>query len=86
MVNNPVSNVNLDTGQRTRLNLYTAALDANYYVSDKVSYDAALQVSDSDYLTLLSSTTLSGSLFFNYTPTGKTTAGPRRDGRLCRRG
>ena len=73
--NNPVSSVNLDTGQRTRLNLYTAALDANYYVSDKVSYDLAGQISDSDYATLLSSITVSGSAFFNYSPTAKTTLG-----------
>ena len=73
--NNPVSSVNLDTGQRTRENLYTAALDANYYVSDKVSYDLSGQFSDSDYATLLSSITLSGSGFFNYSPTGKTTLG-----------
>ena len=44
-------------------------------MSDKVSYDASVQFSDSDYETLLSSSTLSGSLFFNYSPTGKTTVG-----------
>ena len=73
--NNPVSSLNLDASQRTRLNLYSTSLDANYYVSDKVSYDAAIQFSDSDYQTLLSSSTLSGSFFFNYSPTGKTTLG-----------
>ena len=75
--NNPLSNLNLDTGQRTRLNLYSTALDANYYVSDKVSYDVSGQFSDSEYQSqaLLSSSTLAGSFFFNYSPTGKTTVG-----------
>ena len=73
----PVSSVNLDTSQRTRSNLYNAALDANYFVSDKVSYDVAGQFSETEYESekLVSSSTLSGSFFFNYSPTGKTTVG-----------
>ena len=73
----PVSSINLDTSQRTRANLYSVALDANYFVSDKVSYDVAGQFSETDYQSeeLVSSSALSGSFFFNYTPTGKTTVG-----------
>ncbi len=76
-VNNaPSSNVNLDVGQRTRLNIYAAALAANYYVSDKVSYDLSGQFTINDYAgNLLSSRTLSGSGFFNYAVTAKTTLG-----------
>ena len=86
--NNPLSNLNLDTGQRTRLNLYSTALDANYYVSDKVSYDVSGQFSDSEYQSqaLLSSSTLAGSFFFNYSPTGKTTVGVGTTVRLPLRG
>lgn len=76
VANTPSSNVNLDVGTRSRLNLYNTSLGANYYVSDKVSYDLSGQLSISDYQgALLSSTTLSGSGFFNYSPTGKTTVG-----------
>ena len=73
----PVSSLNLDTSQRTRSNLYNAALDANYFVSDKVSYDVAGQFGETDYQSgkLVSSSTLSGSFFFNYSPTVKTTVG-----------
>lgn len=76
VANNPVSSVNLDVGQRTRENLYNTSLLGNYYVSDKVSVDVSGQLSVSDYAgALLSNTTLSGSGFFNYSPTGKTTLG-----------
>ena len=76
VANNPVSNVNLDVGQRTRLNLYNTALLGDYYVSDKVSIDVSGQLSVSEYAgALLSNTTLSGSSFFSYSPTGKTSLG-----------
>ena len=71
----PASSVNIDASQRSRLNIYNTVLDANYAVSDKVSYDVGAQFNDLDYQTLLSSSSLSSSFFFNYTPTGKTTAG-----------
>lgn len=72
----PNSNVNLDTGQRTRANLYATSVQANYSYSDKVSYDLNGSFGVNDYAgKLLSSRTVSAGGTFNYTPTGKTTFG-----------
>ena len=76
VANNPVSSINLDVGQRTRYNLYNTSLSGNYYLSDKLSFDLSGQVNISDYAGELYSTRqLSGSGFFNYSATGKTTVG-----------
>ena len=67
--------VNLDTSQRTRLNVYGTSLNANYALSDKTSFDLGGSLNVSDYETLISSDTLGGSAYFNYSPTGKITLG-----------
>ena len=71
----PNSQVNLDTSRRTRVDIFTTHLDANYAFSDKTSSDLDGYFSANDYETLISSESLSGDLFFNYSPTGKTTFG-----------
>ena len=76
--NNPSSpntQVNLDTSRRTGLDVFNTSLDGNYAFSDKTSVDLAGYFSAADYETLISSDTLSGSAFFNYSPTGKITLG-----------
>ena len=69
--NTGVGTVNLDASRRTGLNVYTTQLNANYALSDKTSFDLGGYFSASDYETLISSDTISGSAYFNYAPTGK---------------
>ena len=67
--------VNLDASQRTRLNIFTTRVDANYAFSDKTSVDLDGYFSAYDYASLTSSDTISGDAYFNYSPTGKITLG-----------
>lgn len=66
---------NLDVNGRTELNVYNGQLDLNYILSDKTSADLVAQYSISDYTTLISSESLSGSFFLNYIYSPKLTFG-----------
>ncbi len=69
------SQVNLDASQRTGLNVYTTRGSLNYAISEKTSFDLGGYFSAYDYESLISSETISGDLYFNYSPTGKITLG-----------
>ncbi len=71
----PSTQVNLDASQRTGLDIFTTRLDANYAFSTKSSVDLDGYFSAYDYETLISSDTISGDTYFNYSPTGKITFG-----------
>lgn len=67
--------VNLDASRRTGLDIYSTHVSANYALSDKTSFDLGADFSASEYETLVSSETISGNAYFNYSPTGKITLG-----------
>ncbi len=58
---------NLDVSRRTRLNIYTTRLDANYSLTGKTFLTAGLNYSVTDYESFLSSSVISGNLYANYT-------------------
>ncbi|MBA3960635.1 MAG: outer membrane beta-barrel protein [Chthoniobacterales bacterium] len=57
---------NLDVSGRTRLNVYSTRVDANYSLTGKTFLTADLSYSLSDYSTLLSSSVISGNVYANY--------------------
>ncbi|HEY3662831.1 MAG TPA: hypothetical protein VGL24_06725, partial [Chthoniobacterales bacterium] len=57
---------NLDVAGRTRVNIYSTRLNANYSLTGKTFLTAGLDYSLSDYQTLISSSVLSGNVYFNY--------------------
>lgn len=67
-----INQVNLDVSGRSRLNLYDTNLNVGFAYSDKTSFNGGLQYSISDYDGLISSQTLAGSLYVNYTYSLKT--------------
>ena len=66
---------NLDVSGRTRLNLYSTHLSANYSLTGKTFLTGGLSYSVSDYPSLISSSVLSGDLYFNYTYSPKLSLG-----------
>ncbi len=66
---------NLDVAARTRLNIYTTRLDADYSLTGKTFLTASLGYSVSDYATLISSSVASANAYFNYTYSPKLTIG-----------
>ena len=72
---NQVSRVNLDVAGRTKVNIYTTSLRANYLLTGKTSLDTGFQYSASEYDVLLSSELYSGDLYLNYALSGKLTLG-----------
>ena len=66
---------NLDVAARTRLNIYTTRLDADYSLTGKTFLTASLGYSVSDYATLISSSVASANAYINYTYSPKLTIG-----------
>jgi hypothetical protein len=66
---------NLDVSGRTRLNIYTTRLNANYSLTGKTFLTGGLSYSISDYATLISSSVLAGNIYFNYTYSPKLALG-----------
>ena len=66
---------NLDVAGRTRLNVYSTRLNANYSLTGKTFLTASLNYSVSDYPSLISSSTLSGNFYVNYTYSPKLSIG-----------
>lgn len=66
---------NLDVAGRTRLNVYSTRLNANYSLTGKTFLTASLGYSVSDYPSLISSSTLSGNFYVNYTYSPKLSIG-----------
>jgi hypothetical protein len=66
---------NLDVSGRTRLNIYTTSLNANYSLTGKTFLTGSLSYGVSDYATLISSSVLSGNIYFNYTYSPKLAIG-----------
>lgn len=66
---------NLDVAGRTRLNIYTTRLNANYSLTGKTFLTGALSYSLSDYPALISSSVVAGNLYFNYTYSPKLAVG-----------
>jgi hypothetical protein len=66
---------NLDVSGRTRLNIYTTRLNANYSLTGKTFLTGGLSYSISDYATLISSSVVSGNIYFNYTYSPKLAIG-----------
>jgi hypothetical protein len=66
---------NLDVSGRTRVNIYTTRLDANYSLTGKTFLTGGLNYSLSDYPDLISSSVLSGNAYFNYTYSPKLAIG-----------
>lgn len=66
---------NLDVAGRTRLNIYATRLNANYSLTGKTFLTAGLGYSVNDYETLISSSVLSGNVYFNYTYSPKLSLG-----------
>jgi hypothetical protein len=57
---------NIDVGRKTRANLFDSNLGASYDLSSKTFLTASADYRVSDYPSLISSESVSGSLFFNY--------------------
>lgn len=70
-----INQVNLDVSGRTRVNIFVTRLTASYNVSEKTGVSAALENSRSDYNRLISSDTVSGNIFVNYTYSPKIVVG-----------
>jgi len=66
---------NLDVAGRTRVNIYTTRLDANYSLTGKTFLTGGLSYSLSDYPDLIGSSVLSGNAYFNYTYSPKLAIG-----------
>ncbi len=66
---------NLDVAGRTRLNIYTTRVDANYSLTGKTFLTGGLNYSVSDYDTLISSSVISANVYFNYTYSPKLSIG-----------
>ena len=66
---------NLDVSGRTRLNIYTTRLDANFSLTGKTFVTGEVNYSVTDYESLISSSVLSGNVYFNYTYSPKLALG-----------
>ena len=66
---------NLDVAGRTRLNIYTSRLNANYSLTGKIFLTGSLSYSISDYPSLISSSILSANVYANYTYSPKLAIG-----------
>lgn len=66
---------NLDVSGRTRLNIYSTRVDANYSLTGKTFLTASLSYDVDDYQSLLSSTVVSANAYFNYTYSPKLAIG-----------
>ncbi|MEO8045125.1 MAG: outer membrane beta-barrel protein [Spartobacteria bacterium] len=66
---------NLDVAGRTKVNIYATRLNANYSLTGKTFLTGGLGYSVSDYETLISSSTLSANVYFNYTYSPKLSLG-----------
>ncbi|CAN5455782.1 hypothetical protein BH20VER3_BH20VER3_10370 [soil metagenome] len=58
---------NLDVSGRTRLNIYTTRLSANYSLTGKTFLTTGLNYTVTDYESFLSSSVISGNVYLNYT-------------------
>jgi hypothetical protein len=58
---------NLDVSARTRLNIYSTRLDANYELTGKTFLTGSLSYNVADYATLISSSVVAANLYINYT-------------------
>lgn len=66
---------NLDATGRRRQNIFRTGLDASYQLGGKTSLSSSLGWAVADYRDLISSETLSGNVFLNYTYSPKLTFG-----------
>ncbi len=66
---------NLDVARRTRVNIYATRLNANYSLTGKTFLTGGVGYSVNEYETLISSSVLSGNLYFNYTYSPKLSIG-----------
>jgi len=66
---------NLDVAGRTKVNIYTTHLDANYSLTGKTFLTGGVSYSVSDYPDFISSSVLSGNAYFNYTYSPKLAIG-----------
>ncbi len=66
---------NLDVAGRTKLNIYSTRLDANYSLTGKTFLTGGVSYSVSDYETLLSSSVIAGNIYLNYTYSPKLSIG-----------
>ncbi len=66
---------NLDVAGRTRLNVYSTRLNANYSLTGKTFLTGGIGYSVNEYETLISSSVLSGNIYFNYTYSPKLSIG-----------
>ncbi|MGI8431781.1 MAG: outer membrane beta-barrel protein [Chthoniobacterales bacterium] len=66
---------NLDVAGRTKLNTYSTRLNANYSLTGKTFLTAGLNYNASDYASLISSSVVSGNVYFNYTYSPKLALG-----------
>ena len=67
--------VNLDVSGRSRVNIFTTKLDASYYLAGKTFLSSQVGASIYDYTSLISSESISASLFINYIYGPKLTIG-----------
>jgi len=66
---------NLDVAGRTRVNIYTTHVNANYSLTGKIFLTGSMSYSVSDYPSLISSSVLSANVYANYTYSPKLTIG-----------
>jgi hypothetical protein len=66
---------NVDVSTRTRVNIFTTQLKADYQLTGKTSLSSALNSTITDYPDLISSQVISGNLFINYAYSDKITVG-----------
>ncbi|HEY1581954.1 MAG TPA: outer membrane beta-barrel protein, partial [Chthoniobacterales bacterium] len=66
---------NLDVAGRTRVNIYTTRINANYSLTGKTFLTGGVSYGLSDYSSLISSSVLSGNFYLNYTYSPKLTIG-----------
>ncbi len=66
---------NLDVSGRTRLNIYSTRLDANFSLTGKTFITSGVNYSVSDYQSLISSSVLTGNVYLNYTYSPKLSIG-----------
>ncbi len=73
---------NLDVAGRTRVNIYTTRLNANYSLTGKTFLTGGISYGVSDYPSLISSSVLSGNFYLNYTYSPKLAFGLGMNGGL----
>jgi hypothetical protein len=74
-IDSTVNRVNLDVSGRTRLNVYTTSLNANYSLTGKTFLTGNLSYTVSDYATLISSSIIAANAYINYTYSPKLAIG-----------